>query len=534
MDMTPRSLAAIAGATSAAVALGTAEAVAALVADGRSLVVSVGDGVVDGSGAWLARPAIELLGSANKPTLLTGIVVVSLAVGALAGIGARRRAWVGPVIFAAFAALGVLAAGEDPLADRSQAAVAAGLGAVAGAAVLWFLLRLLSASATSSMAATAVAADASTGAGPIAGTGPAPAVLDPAAGGANRRAFFGWVGVAGATAGALAVAPRTWGRQSTAEQARETVVLPGVDEPPAVAEPEVADLSSYITPNDDFFRIDTALVIPDVDPAGWSLTIDGMVDRPFEIGYDELVERSTTVAPVTLACVSNLVGGHLVGNAVWQGVPLGELLAEAGVDPAATQIVGRSVDAFTVGFPTEVAFDGRTALVATAMNGVPLPRRHGFPARLVVSGLFGYVSATKWLSQIELTTWEGYDAYWVPRGWSKEGPILVQSRIDTPTTRSVRAGTVPLAGVAWGPGVGISRVEVRIDEGPWMEAELGETLSDDTWVQWYLPWEATPGQHDVEVRATDGLGDTQTSERSPTAPSGATGWHLRTIDVFAD
>ena len=292
-------------------------------------------------------------------------------------------------------------------------------------------------------------------------------------------------------------------------------------------------LTPLVIPNDEFYLIDTALVKPQVDPGGWSMTIRGMVDREVTLTYEELLDRSTTVAPVTLSCVSNEVGGDLVGNAVWQGVPLVELLDEAGVRPGATQIASRSVDGWTCGFPTEAAYDGRTALVAVAMNGEPLPVAHGFPARLVVSGLYGYVSATKWLSEIELTTLEDFNGYWIPRGWSKDGPVKTQSRIDTPRPgeRVQADAPVAIAGVAWAPDTGIKVVEVQIDDGEWQQADLGESLGADAWRQWLLSWTPSAGSHTIRVRATDDSGYTQTSDRAAPAPSGATGWHEITVEA---
>jgi DMSO/TMAO reductase YedYZ molybdopterin-dependent catalytic subunit len=292
-------------------------------------------------------------------------------------------------------------------------------------------------------------------------------------------------------------------------------------------------ITPIVVPNDDFYRIDTALPVPQVDPKDWNLTIRGMVDRELTFTYDELLDRATTVAPVTLSCVSNQVGGNLVGNAVWQGVPLIELLDEAGVQSGATQIKSVSVDGWDCGFPTDLAYDGRTALVAVAMNGVPLPIDHGFPARLVVSGLYGYVSATKWLKDIELTTLEDFDGYWIPRGWSKLGPIKTQSRIDTPRNGSaIPEGTeTAIAGVAWAPNKGIAKVEVRVDDGPWTEALLGESLGDNAWRQWYLSWTAVPGDHRVQVRATDNTGETQTEVQTAPAPNGASGWHTVSVSV---
>lgn len=294
----------------------------------------------------------------------------------------------------------------------------------------------------------------------------------------------------------------------------------------------VDGVSTLITPNDDFYLIDTAFSPPQVDPADWNLTIKGMVDNEISLTFDDLLAMDQIEEVITLSCVSNEVGGGLVGNAVWTGVPLATLLDMAGVQEGAGQIVGRSVDDWTGGFPTEVAYDGRPAMVALTMNGEPLPVQHGFPARLVVPGLYGYVSATKWLSEIELTTWEGYDGYWIPRGWAKEGPIKTQSRIDVPNNgATVPAGPTAIAGVAWAGKRSVDRVEVRIDDGEWIEATLSGELSENSWRQWMINWDTPPGDHAVHVRATDGDGDTQTPDRTPVAPDGATGHHAIRVRV---
>lgn len=250
----------------------------------------------------------------------------------------------------------------------------------------------------------------------------------------------------------------------------------------------------------------------------------GSVDRPLTLTYAELMAMPHIEADVTLSCVSNEVGGDLAGNARWQGVPLADLLERAGLQSGATQVLGRSVDGFTAGFPTEVALDGRNAMVAVAMNGEPLPAAHGFPARLVIPGLYGYVSATKWLSEIELTSFDEVDGYWIPRGWSKEGPIKTQSRIDVASRRVI-------AGVAWAPTRGIERVEIRIDDGPWQQATLAAPLGVDCWRQWFLPWDTAPERYVIAVRATDGTGETQTAERTDVAPNGASGHHTIQVDV---
>jgi DMSO/TMAO reductase YedYZ molybdopterin-dependent catalytic subunit len=351
----------------------------------------------------------------------------------------------------------------------------------------------------------------------------------------DRRRFLG---LAGATAGAaalVAVMGRYVADKMSVAAARAAVLLPRPSAPappiPAGSSFAIPGLSPLFTPNADFYRIDTALSVPNVDPNGWSMKVTGMVAHPFEITFDELLAMPTVEERVTICCVSNDVGGNLVGNATWLGVPLKTLLDRAGVDPDASQVVGRSVDGFTVGFPTAVGLDGRVALVAVGMNGEPLPIRHGFPARLVVAGLYGYVSATKWLREIELTTLDAFDAYWVPRGWSKQAPIKTQSRFDVIRRSTARPADVTLAGVAWAQTRGISKVEVQLDDGAWHEAELATAVGADTWRQWRLDVPASKGTHEFRVRATDGTGATQTADVAPPAPNGATGYHTVSLDV---
>jgi DMSO/TMAO reductase YedYZ molybdopterin-dependent catalytic subunit len=351
----------------------------------------------------------------------------------------------------------------------------------------------------------------------------------------DRRAFVLGLGGMVVVAGAGGLAARAIRANGAVDASHRRTVLPRATTAtpvPAQQPFTVAGLTPYVTPTNDFYRIDTALSTPQVDSDGWRLRITGMVDQPFELDYAELLAMDSVEVPVTIACVSNEVGGGLVGNAVWQGVALADLLDRAGVQPDASQIVGRSVDGFTAGFPTATALDGRTALVAYAMNGEVLPADHGHPARLIVAGLYGYVSATKWLEEIELTTWDAFDGYWVPRGWAKEGPIKTQSRIDVPRQGAeVAAGTVAVAGVAWAPIRGIATVEVRVDDGPWQQAVLGPSSSDDTWVQWWWSWEAAAGERTLTVRATDNDGEVQTAAVAPPAPDGATGRHTIRIDV---
>ncbi|MGB3374513.1 MAG: molybdopterin-dependent oxidoreductase, partial [Microbacterium sp.] len=301
---------------------------------------------------------------------------------------------------------------------------------------------------------------------------------------------------------------------------------------PAGAAVDVPGLAPLITPNDDFYRIDTALIVPSIDPAEWKLRIHGMVAQEVTLTWDELRALPLTETTVTLSCVSNPVGGDLVGNAVWLGYPIRELLAEAQPHAEADMVLSTSIDGFTAGTPIEALIDDRDALLAIGMNGEPLPLAHGFPVRMVVPGLYGYVSATKWVTELEVTRFDRARAYWTDRGWSERGPIKLQSRIDVPRAgRGVDEGDTVIAGVAWQPRTGVSGVEVQVDDGPWQAAELAPAISDDTWVQWRMPWQATRGKHRIRCRAIGGDGATQTDQYAAPAPNGASGWHTITTTV---
>jgi len=500
--------AALAGLLASGVMLGVAELLAGLVVEGRSLVVALGDVVIDNVPGWLERAVISTLGGNDKPFLIANILVGSGLLGAALGVVGARRFLLGAAGFAAMAAVGVAASLADPQADAAGAIVAGAAAAVAGIVALWALLGAPRPSAA-----------------PEAAT----AIRDPAGGGvADRKRFLVIAAAAVVVGGAGAFGGRVLAARGRIDEIRQAIRIPRparpAPAPPAGASLAIDGLTPLYVPNDDFYRIDTALIVPQVDPEGWSLEVRGMVDRPFALTYAELLALPHVEVDVTLSCVSNEVGGGLVGNARWQGVLLADLLKRAGVRRGATQVLGRSVDGFTAGFPTRVALDGRNAIVAVAMNGEPLPAAHGFPARLVVPGLYGYVSATKWLAAIELNRFDAVDGYWIPRGWAKEGPIKTQSRIDVASRRVV-------AGVAWAPTRGIERVEVRVGEGPWQEATLAAALGDDCWRQWFLPWDTAPGRYVLAVRATDGTGETQTAERTDVAPDGASGYHTVRVDV---
>lgn len=505
----------LSGGLAAAAALGVSELLAGLVTGFPSLVEGLGNWVIDSVPKPIKDFAIEVFGTYDKLALLIGIATVTVLMGALVGVVARRRFGVAIAVFIGFGVIAALTAARDPQVSLGVAIVPAGAAAITGLGVLQWLYGL----------GSPVDDEVSRG-------------EDAPEGGTSRRGFL--LG-AGAVLGVAALSA-TFGRNlleraKRAASGRADVALPSpataLPPVPAAADMSLEGLSPIIVPNEDFYRIDTAFSVPRVDLQDWTLTIHGRVDRPYTISYYDLLDMRMIERDVTLSCVSNKVGGDLVGNARWQGVPLVEILERAGVAPDAEQVIGRSVDDFTVGFPVEAVFDGRDALVAVGMNGEPLPFEHGFPARLVVAGLYGYVSATKWLSEIELTGWDEFDAYWIPRGWAKEAPIKTQSRIDRPTTAErIDPGPYVVAGVAWAPPRGISKVEVQLGDGAtWVEAELSEPLSANSWVQWRAEWDATPGNHTLRVRATDGDGALQDEMPRPPAPDGATGWHRRAVVV---
>jgi len=548
--VTQQRYAALAGFAAAAVAVGVGEVMAATVAPRSGPLVAVGGAVVDNVPERVKELAIQLFGTDDKLALQVGIVVVLCGFAAVLGLASLRRVWVGLVGVAAFGAVGMVAALTRTGATAVwvlPSVVAAG----AAALVLWLLLRrLVRAEAPGTLVSAAAdtpvpAASAGTPVPPTADTVvpvgadtlvPAKPAGTPQAAQvmprADRRRFLGAVAVAVGGAAVAGYVGRSLGESTNVNAARSAIALPTPSGRLATSPPgaDVADLM-YTTPNDVFYRIDIALVTPRIDPSAWRLKIHGRVRNPMTLTFDDLLARPMIERYVTLSCVSNEVGGDLVGNAKWLGVPVKDLLDEAGVDEGADQVVSRSVDGFTAGTPTKALTDGRDAMIAIAMNGEPLPVAHGFPARMVVPGLYGYVSATKWLAELELTTFADYDAYWIPRGWAQQAPIKTQSRIDRPLPGTIKAGRVVIAGVAWAPHRGISKVEVQVDSGPWQVATLAAVASIDTWRLWSLPWDAAPGEHTLRVRATDNAGDTQTEAQADPAPDGATGWHAIGVSV---
>ena len=512
--------AAIAGLVGGGVALGVSEWLAGLASGVPSLVGAVGQTAIDWSPGSLVHLGITLLGHHDKTFVVAVILVVSALAAAELGMVAARSRWAARAGFAGFGLIGVVAASRDPQARVVEVVLTAALSVLAGIVSMELLLKL---------APRPAGAEPSPRRIPTWQPGWRPSAEY------SRRAFFAAAAAGGALAAVAAAGGRRLATQAVAAT-RRLVNLPPVAEPvpaPTAANSvSVPGVTPIVVPNGDFYRIDTRLLgPPSVDVGSWRLRITGKVDRPQIFTWDELAAMPMVEAYVTLQCVSNEVGGNLVGNAAWRGVPLSDLLNRAGVHPDADQIVGRSVDGFTVGFPASAPSDGRVAMVALGMNGELLPATHGFPARLIVAGLYGYVSATKWLTEIELTRFDAYDSYWVQRGWDRLGPIKTESRIDTIAPNPPVAGPTVLAGVAWAPTRGIRKVEVQIDDTPWGVARLAEPLSDDTWRQWSFPWTARAGHHVIRVRATDGHGQTQTAVNAEPLPNAATGYHTVTVNV---
>jgi DMSO/TMAO reductase YedYZ molybdopterin-dependent catalytic subunit len=495
-----------AGLLAAAVGLGVAELAATLTRPQGSPVVAVGEAVIDAAPVWLKDFAIRTFGASDKPVLIGSILAVLAVLAVVTGALAPRRRAIGLVGVAVLGLVGAVAAATRP-DGRAVDVVPSLVGALAGSAALLLLLRPLA-------------------------EAPGPSLPDE-----SRRRFLVtalWLGAAGVAAGA--VGRRVTGRRWSVASSRADVRLPA-PAGPATALPRGTDLklpglTPFRTPNDEFYRVDTALLVPQVPADEWRLRVHGMVRTEIELDFEALLRRDLVERDITLACVSNEVGGGYVGNARWLGAPLADLLAEAGVDAGADMLLSTSVDGITIGTPTAVVTDGRDALLAVGMNGEPLPVEHGFPVRMVVPGLYGYVSATKWVVDLELTRFADAEAYWTERGWAEQAPVRTMSRIDTPRASArLQPGRVAVAGVAWAQHRGIDRVEVRVDEGPWQLAELAPVPSADTWRQWLWRWDARPGAHTLEVRATDGDGVTQTARRTDPFPSGATGWHARSVTV---
>lgn len=490
------------------VAVGAGLAVAQLLSSIKSglngPIVSIGNRVIDYVPASIERFAIRTFGVNDKNALVIIISIVVLILAILIGrsyfSGKRIRA---NSIVAFMTIIAVVAS----IFDASAGALAALPSLAAGVMTIW-ILKILENRAKQKDSEDITL---------------------------NRRELLKTVGFIAVGSAAAVIAGNFFRTHASAQLQRLNIVLPKALKflPPPPTDPALTTvgLSKLFTPNNEFYRIDTAISIPNININTWRLKIDGMVKNPLELTYKELTDRATFELDCTIACVSNEIGGGLVGNARWLGISLDDLVKEASPFNSADQVMGHSIDGFTAGFPVAV-FDGRGSMIAVGMNGEPLPVKHGFPARIIVPGIYGYVSATKWLTRIELTRFDQAQGYWIPRGWSALGPIKTAARIDTPTIESsVKAGRRVIAGVAWAPIRGISKVEVRVNKSAWRPATLGPALAKTTWRQWWIDWEAEPGDVLLSVRATDGSGALQSSKSVPIEPNGAEGWHTINVTV---
>jgi DMSO/TMAO reductase YedYZ molybdopterin-dependent catalytic subunit len=522
--------------------------VAGLTGSVGSPVIAVGEASIDLTPPPVKDFAISTFGSNDKTALLTGILVLLAVFAAVIGVLAVRRFRYGVVGLGIFTAVGLISALTRPTASAADVLPSL-VGGAAGLLAMWRLvqaahedagdLALPGEESPGGLAAGAADPQITPGAswvpqrpdGLPASTGgahrAAPRDIPPRP--AGRRQFLVTGSVAVAAAGASGLVGRVLAERGNVSRARAAIKLPPpiqrVPPLPKGVDLHIPGLSSFVTPDSSFYRVDTALVLPQVAPSSWQLRIHGMVAHEITLTFDDILKLPLLEDWITLCCVSNPVGGPYVGNALWLGASLTRLLRAAGIRAGAEQLLCTSVDGFTSGTPVQTVMDGRDALLAVAMNGSPLPVAHGFPARLVVPGLYGYVSACKWITDIKVTTFANEYAYWTTRGWSQQAPIKTESRIDVPNGSStVRAGRTPIAGVAWAQHKGIAAVEVRVDGGDWHEARLAAVPGIDTWRQWVYEWDATRGDHVIEARATDATGYTQTSALAPPPPNGATGY----------
>jgi len=546
--------ASVAGAAGAVVAFGLAEFVHGLYQLVPSIFVSLAQGIIELTPGGFATRAIETLGQADIPILVTSTIIGALVLAALLSILSLRRPVTAIMLVGLLAVVALVAAFSQPFVSPAATVVTVIGALVMGAAVTTFLQNVSGLRAGEPVAPPPEAAPSepamegvrvreahssggiSVGRGQFVVLSGAAALAGLAAAGTGR-ALSGGGGADSAQPKALDLAGSSDKNSKSGDGSKKPVThekLPAVPKDASIDAPGMVPL---VTPAKDFYLIDTALSSPRIDVDRWSLKVKGAIENEVEFSYKDLLSMSTRESDVTLSCVSNEVGGGLISNGRWTGVMLSDVLAEAGVkreniSRASEQLVGRSADGWTGGFKTDIALDGREALVAFGLNDSELPIKHGFPVRLVVPGLYGYVSATKWLTELELTNWN-FDAYWIQRTWTKQGPIKTQSRIDTVKDGDdLSAGKIGVGGVAWAPHKGIERVEVSTDDGEtWNEARLAAQLDEDTWRHYIYVWDAKPGDYTVQVRATDGEGVTQTKETAKPHPNGASGYHTIQVSV---
>jgi DMSO/TMAO reductase YedYZ molybdopterin-dependent catalytic subunit len=514
----PAALAALAGVAAAAVVLSVAELLGAFFTARATPLIALGSTFIDFTPPWLKDFAIATFGTNDKAALFAGMGLTIFVLACVLGVVAYRR-W-------ALGAAGVLFMGAVIVAGvvtragvRPLDAVPSLVGTVAGLIVLRLLVSRLWRLRAFPVSPADVAAKA------------------PERPAASRRAFFAATGVTAAAAGIAATGGRLLSAaRSNLAQARESLRLPAPARPaaavPAGVQSATPGVTQWLTPGKDFYRIDTALSVPEIQAEEWELRVHGLVEEEVRLTFQDLLDAELIESHVTLTCVSNPVGGNLAGNARWLGLPLREVLKRARPTAGADMVLSTSIDGFSASTPLEVLQDGRDAMLAIGMNGEPLPLEHGYPVRMVVPGLYGFVSATKWVVDLEVTRFADSKAYWTRRGWSERGPIKTMARVEVPKSFAVvPAGRVAVGGTAWAQTRGITKVEVQIDGGAWAEAVLSDEASVDTWRQWSFGWEATPGSHYLRVRATDGTGEVQTEKRADPVPDGASGWQSVMVTV---
>jgi DMSO/TMAO reductase YedYZ molybdopterin-dependent catalytic subunit len=477
-------------------------------------VVAVAELIIRKTPGAVAEQAIDTLGHNDKPVLVGGILVILAGLFVAVGLLARRRWWASVLILALIAGAGVVSILSKDAAEATDL-IPIVVGLATWLLVLFTLVERLR--RIEHLPDSAEPTDDQ----------PWPPLTEEQR--HSRRGFLIGAASVAAVAGLVGVLGRVAGSgRRKVEEARRLLRLAGVSNPTVPAETKIGvdGVTSWMTPAGKFYLIDTTVIVPTIEPKNWTLRIHGMVDREIELTYDQLVAREITESWVTLNCVSNEVGGDLIGNAWWSGVRLADILAEAGLDPEADAVLQTSDDGWTCGTPISALTDDRNAMLAVAMNGAPLPIEHGFPVRTLVPGLYGYVSACKWVVDMEVTKFDKITAFWTDKGWSEQGPVKMSSRIDVPRSgEEVPGGEVTIAGMAWSQQTGIAGVEVSVDDGDWVAAALAGVPNDDTWVQWRAVVEVEPGDHMVRVRATDKDGEEQTGEVADVLPNGSTGWH---------
>jgi DMSO/TMAO reductase YedYZ molybdopterin-dependent catalytic subunit len=514
----PAVLAAVAGVAAAAVVLSVAELIGAFFTARATPLIALGSTFIDFTPPWMKDFAIATFGTNDKAALFAGMALTILLLACVLGVVAYRRWALGVagvlLMGAVIVASVVTRAGVKPLD-----AIPTLIGTVAGLVALRLLMtRLWRMRQWPDMASDLAA-------------------KEPERPAATRRTFFAATGV---TAAASAIAA-TGGRllssaRSNVAQARESLQLPAPAQAaaavPAGVQSAATGVAPWLTPNADFYRIDTALSVPEINAEDWELRVHGLVEREVRLSFQDLLDARLVESHVSLTCVSNPVGGNLAGNAKWLGMPIREVLKMAGPTAGADMVLSTSIDGFSASTPLEVLQDGRDAMLAIGMNGEALPLEHGYPVRMVVPGLYGFVSATKWVVDLEVTRFADSKAYWTQRGWSERGPIKTMARVEVPKSfAKVPAGRVAIGGTAWAQTRGIIKVEVQIDGGPWTEAVLSAEASVVTWRQWSFDWDATPGPHYIKARATDATGAVQTEKRADPVPDGASGWQSVLVTV---